>query len=191
MLPEGYHAAPSVSFKSKASIVPEFEVDASRDSGRGDMPVCGFSLHGDILSLGLILAGSIGFIELYRYDLEETDMYEPGDYIPWVGEVESNHCGLPWPAYMEDDRGGLIYGTVNVRVLHGDDRGKVVLCDALSGERLEGAARERWDNEDYDYEGRSRDNLGRRHAGEPGVEVMREWSGLRRRFYYFWRGLVG
>lgn len=110
-------------------------------------------------------------------------MYEPGDVIEGVGEVQSNHCGAPWPV---DISGNYAYGTVAVRT----DQGNIVMCDAITGEALldiERLMATRRGNTAYDYDRRARDNKGRRYPGNERVEVVRSWSGIRQ-WWYFFRG---
>ena len=83
-----------------------------------------------------------------EYKWMKTKLYLPGDTIPGVGMVDTNHCGLPWPATME----GSTYGTVTV---HSGILGKTVTCDALTGAVLTlEETKSRIGNKTFDYENR-------------------------------------
>jgi hypothetical protein len=73
--------------------------------------------------------------------------FSPGSYVPGVGLVDTNHCGLPWPAYMSQSGppydAGCFYGVVLVAG---------IACDAATGGRLTPEQlNERKNNLAFDY----------------------------------------
>lgn len=91
----------------------------------------------------------------------KSKMFKEGDIVPGVGVADTNHFGLPWPAYMEGDRAGLIYGTVQIK-------GTSILCDAMSGDVLSVAeCLARRDNPEFDYENKCRDVEAWRKTNQP------------------------
>ncbi len=145
-------------------------------------------------------------------------MYEPGDIIPSVGEVDSNHCGLPWPVGMTtNETEGMkvftYYGVVSVitnnyhgaEICYGPDgryltpeeieyriQNSHVMCDAITGRILTPEEiEERRDNEEFDYNGRRRNNTGRRHKNNPPAEIYREWNWLHKWWYRVTHGGFG
>ena len=110
-------------------------------------------------------------------------IYEPGDYVSGIGAVDSNHCGLPWVAYMDQKtmESGLMYGSIAVTVLenHGKYGYGHIVCDAISGKPLDkNELNERRNNLTFDYGNRSKNNLGRRYPNNPPAELMRQWNWL-------------
>ena len=75
----------------------------------------------------------------------EGDPYVPGDIIPGVGKVDTNHMGLPWPATDT----GLAFGCVSLI-------NKPGLYDALDGRELsEGEIEGRTGTKRFDYGNRT------------------------------------
>jgi hypothetical protein len=67
--------------------------------------------------------------------------YVPGDFVPELGRVDTNHCGLPWVCGME----GLFHGCICIVNKKG-------LYDALDGKLLSNEeVEERKDNIKFDY----------------------------------------
>lgn len=52
--------------------------------------------------------------------------YKPGDIIPNIGEVDTNHCGLPWPVNLQGDE---FIGVVKIKNAE-------IWCDAETGEPI-------------------------------------------------------
>ena len=52
--------------------------------------------------------------------------YKPGDIIPNIGEVDTNHCGLPWPVNLYGDE---FIGIVKIK-------DSEIYCDAGTGEPI-------------------------------------------------------
>jgi len=72
-------------------------------------------------------------------------MYRPGDYIPGLGNVETNHCGLPWVASSKP-------GSLYMGVLKSGQN----YIDAKSGKQLNLVQMmKRLDNSRFDYENRA------------------------------------
>lgn len=75
-------------------------------------------------------------------------MYQEKDFIPDLGEVDSNHCGLPWVAHPK----GELCGVLQIKGFSPS-----VFIDALSGKVLPRAEMEnRLNNYNFDYESKSR-----------------------------------
>jgi hypothetical protein len=99
----------------------------------------------------------------------DGNVLEPGDKVPGIGTVDTNHCGLPWPVTAD---GNYFAGVVSVIIQENHDKfqcsccgrhDSVVLCDAISGKPLTTEQQqERINNLDFDYNRRGQDNRGRR-----------------------------
>jgi hypothetical protein len=66
-------------------------------------------------------------------------VFQPGEVIPGIGKIETNHCGLPWPSGIDF----TLYGAVMVNSFP---------RDAISGKLLTEEEQEiRKDNDKFDY----------------------------------------
>lgn len=75
-----------------------------------------------------------------RLTKNNVHVFQPGETVPGIGEVETNHCGLPWPCGANYDQ---LFGVIFV---NGIGR------DAISGEILTEKEMEiRKDNKKFDY----------------------------------------
>ena len=98
-----------------------------------------------------------------------TKLFLPGDIIPGLGMVDTNHFGLPWPVTIDGD---CFLGTVTTTIGY-------EICDALTGEVLtKKQVEERMGNFDYDYEKKFQDCQKWREANgdeeQKGMRVVHE-----------------
>lgn len=89
-------------------------------------------------------------------------MYKEGDIIPGIGQVEVNHCGMPWLCGLSGEYCGVVQ--VTGHQLNGD----AILCDAISGKLLTNEEINfRLNNYEFDYENKSRNCLEWRKKNQP------------------------
>lgn len=78
----------------------------------------------------------------------ETKLYVPGKEVPGLGQVDNNHCGMPYLAGLN----GLYYGVS--QVIGHDEEGNPIFVDMNSGNRLdEDEVCNRLNNYKFDYLG--------------------------------------
>jgi len=94
-------------------------------------------------------------------------MYTEGDYIPGLGTVDTNHCGLPGLAGMD----GLFYGVLQIQnhaCIFQVQNHDCVFIDAMSGLRLSGVeVGRRLNDKSYDYENKASDCINWRKKNQP------------------------
>lgn len=94
-------------------------------------------------------------------------MFEPGDRVPGIGVVDSNHNGLPWPIVTDSNgKVSYLYGVVSVIA---DSRvyEKIISCDAMTGNKLSlKDVKLRIGNKSFDYGMRETNNIGRRYPNK-------------------------
>lgn len=75
-------------------------------------------------------------------------MYQEGDFLLGLGEIDTNHCGLPWVAHAK----GELCGVLQIK-----DLSPSVFIDAQSCEVLSSKETEtRLNNYNFDYESKSK-----------------------------------